>query len=249
MSYFWYHSGNIPKGLGYNHFDPLHLCWLAAFAVVTVTCCLAYRRLGEKGRSCMRKTIALLLLGDEFWKIIPLSIMGEYDATYLPFQLCSINILLILWHAFKPGEVVGSFLYTVCIPAALAALLFPTWTKLPAWNFMLIHSFTVHIMLALYPIMLTAAGDIRPRLRQVPKCLALLLALAAFALLMNLLLDTNFMFLRSVKSDNPLYIFEKLWGNHLLGFPVIIAGVVLVMYAPIEFYHAIRKKKSRKATA
>ncbi len=108
---------------------------------------------------------------------------------------------------------------------------------------MLIHSFTVHILLALYPIVLTVAGEIKPRLRDVPKCLLLLLALAGVALIFNLLWDTNFMFLMRADAGNPLAIFENLWGNHLLGFPVIIAGVILVMYAPIELYYLAKGKR------
>ena len=60
----------------------------------------------------------------------------------------------------------------------------------------------------------------------------LLAALAAVALVLNLLWDTNFMFLMSASKGNPLYWFGQHWGNHLLGFPVLIAAVILVMHIP-----------------
>lgn len=241
MEYFWYTSDNIPKGLGFSHFDPLHLSWLLGGAAVIFACCLLYRRLSDKGRDRFCKIIALLLIADELWKDIPNIVMGTFEMGYLPFHLCSINLFLIAWHAWRPNQVISAFLYTVCIPGALAALLFPTWTKLPATNFMLIHSFSVHILLLLYPVVLTAGGDIRPRLRMVPKCLALLAALAGVALVLNLLWDTNFMFLMSVSKGNPLYFFQQAWGNHLLGFPVLITAIIIVMYAPIELYHKLKK--------
>ena len=59
----------------------------------------------------------------------------------------------------------------------------------------------------------------------------------------NILLDTNFMFLMYVDEGNPLYLFEQLWGSHLLGFPVIIAGVLIVMYVPLVVFRIIRKKE------
>ncbi len=125
----------------------------------------------------------------------------------------------------------------------MAALLFPTWTKLPALNYMCIHSFTVHILLALYPVVLTVAGDIKPRFRDLKKTLPLLGAFACLAFVLNLWWGTNFMFLMKANKGNPLYWFGKNWGNHLYGFPVIIAGVVLVLYTPIEIYHKLRTKK------
>lgn len=241
MEYFWYISDNIPKGLGWSHFDPIHLSWLAAGTVVIVLCSLLYRRMGEGHRGTFRKAVALLLIADELIKDIPMIAMGVFRAAYMPFELCSINLFLIAWHAWHPNRTLGAYLYTVCIPGALAAMLFPTWTKLPGCNFMMIHSFTIHILLLLYPIALTAGGEIRPRLRDVPRALGLLAALAGLALVLNLLLDTNFMFLMDVGKSNPLYIFEKAWGNHLYGFPVIIAAVIAVLYAPIELYHKFKK--------
>ena len=199
--------------------------------------------MGEKGRGVWRKTVALLLVADELFMSIPMMVMGIFHVKYLPFQLCSINIFLILWHAWKPNKTLGNFLYTVCIPGALAALITPTWTKLPWLNYMFFHSTSAHILLIMYPLTLTVCGEIKPRLKQVPKSLLLLLALAGLALVLNLCLDTNFMFLMSVTKSNPLYFFQELWGSHLLGFPVIIAGVVLVMYAPIEIYYKVRRKK------
>jgi hypothetical integral membrane protein (TIGR02206 family) len=243
MEYFWYTSDTIPEGLGFSHFGSLHLITLAIALVVLITNCLVYRRLGEKGRGVWRKTVALLLVADELFMSIPMMVMGIFHVKYLPFQLCSINIFLILWHAWKPNKTLGNFLYTVCIPGALAALITPTWTKLPWLNYMFFHSTSAHILLIMYPLTLTVCGEIKPRLKQVPKSLLLLLALAGLALVLNLCLDTNFMFLMSVTKSNPLYFFQELWGSHLLGFPVIIAGVVLVMYAPIEIYYQVRRKK------
>ena len=211
--------------------------------MILLASCLCYRNLGQKGRGVWRKTVALLLVADELFMSIPMMVMGIFHVKYLPFQLCSINIFLILWHAWKPNKTLGNFLYTVCIPGALAALITPTWTKLPWLNYMFFHSTSAHILLIMYPLTLTVCGEIKPRLKQVPKSLLLLLALAGLALVLNLCLDTNFMFLMSVTKSNPLYFFQELWGSHLLGFPVIIAGVVLVMYAPIEIYYKVRRKK------
>ncbi len=243
MKYFLDTVETVEEGLGFSHFSSLHLIWLLFFLVVTVVNCLWYRNMGTIGKDRWKKTVAFLVVADEIFKDIMLIIGGRYDVGYLPLHLCSINILLVAIHAWKPSKLLGGFLYTVCIPGALAALLFPTWTSLPILNFMHLHSFTVHILLAMYPIVLAINGELLPNIKQLHKYLLLLVILAIPIYGINLLLDTNFMFLMSADPGNPLYLFEQLWGNHLYGFPVLITAVVIVMYVPLEIYRAIRRKK------
>lgn len=233
MNTFWDTVETIPEGLGFAHFDRTHLTWLAAGALFAALCCLIYRRADAPRRARLRKAMALLLLADEGWKWLGLLAFGNALPSYLPLHLCSICIFVIAVHALRPTEAIDNFLYTVCLPGALAALLFPSWTRLPVWNFSHLHSFTVHILLAGYPLMLFAGGDIRPDVRRIPQCLLLMAGLAVPALIANVLLGTNFMFLMYAEPGNPLAVFETVFGSHLIGFPIIIAGVLLVMYGPL----------------
>lgn len=242
MQYFLDTTETIPDGVGFSQFSLLHLVWLAIFIVVTIGNCIWYTRLGDRGKGNWRKVVAVLLLADELFKMIMLFIGGRYKFSYLPLHLCSINIFIIAIHAWKPTAFLDGFLYTIAIPGALAALLFPSWTALPLGNFMHLHSFTVHILLALYPIVLAASGELSPDLKKMFKSLLLLVCMAIPIYIINILLDTNFMFLMSADEGNPLYIFEQLWGNHLLGFPVIIIGVLLVMYGPLLIWRKLKKK-------
>lgn len=247
MQYFLDTVGTIKKGIGFQHYDLCHILWLLAFAVIVVACSIAYRHCDARKRRKFRVGVAALLVIDEVFKQVCLQLGDNFKFDYLPLHLCSINILLIAIHVVRPSRVLDNFLYTVCIPGALAALLFPTWTKLPFENFMHIHSFTVHILLALYPIMLTAGADIRPAVREIPKTLGFLGILAAVVYGLNLLLDTNFMFLMKAPKGNPLYWFEKNFGEHLIGYPILIALVLLLMYIPVVF--ATRRRKQTPAAA
>ncbi len=242
MSHFLDTTETIAEGYGFSLFDSLHLMWLAIGLVAVIVCSIVYKRLKPEGRGRFRKGIAWILIGDELFKMAILFIGGNYAVSYLPLHLCSINIFAIAVHAYKPSKMLDNFLYTVCIPGALAAMLFPTWTSLPITSGMHIHSFTVHILLMLYPVVLAINGDIKPELKSMPKSLGLLVILAIPIYIINLLLNTNFMFLMSADPGNPLYLFEQMWGNHLLGFPVIIAGVLLVMYGPLELIRKLKKK-------
>ena len=178
MEHFWDTIETIGEGYGVSLFGARHLVTLALFVLTAVLCCRGYARADAERRAKMRRVFAILLLLDEVFKQIGLQIGGNFDASYLPLHLCSINIFLIAVHAWRRSEVLDNFLYYICIPAATAALLFPTWTSLPAMNFMFLHSTSVHILLAVYPMMLFAAGDIRPSAKGLGKSLLLLLVMA-----------------------------------------------------------------------
>jgi len=229
----------VPEGMGFSLFSRVHILWLSAFVLTAAGSCIAYRKLPLAGKRCWKMAVAVLLILGELFKFAILLIGRNFTWAYLPLHLCSINLFLIMWHVWKPSEMLGNFLYTVCIPGALAALLFPSWTSLPASSGLHIHSFIAHILLASYPIVLTAAGEIKPKIRLIPYSLLLLVCLAVPVYGLNLLLGANFMFLMRADPGNPLYWFAQHWGSHLLGFPVIIGGVLLVMYAPV----ACRRKR------
>ena len=245
MKHFLDTVGTIPDGLGFSMFDSTHLAWLAFFALFALAASLFYRKSGEGRRRIIRYVFAALLVVNELFKQTCLIVGGNFSVDYLPLHLCSVNIFLIAYHVFRKNEALDNFLYLVCIPGAVAALLAPTWTELPFGNFMHMHSFSVHVMLATYPIMLTAGGDIRPDVRRIPKSLLVLLGLGGVALAANLLLDTNFMFLMCAEQGNPLYWFETHWGSHLLGFPVLIAAVVAVMNLPWVLVRKWSKKDQK----
>lgn len=232
----------IGEGLGFELFGNVHLVWLAVTVVVIAFNVIWYRKMTSNGRKNWRIVVAILLIADELFKMAILIAGSNFLATYLPLHLCSINIFLIAWHAFRPSDTLSNFLYMVCIPGALAAILFPSWASLPPTCGMHIHSFTVHILLAMYPLTLAVNGDIKIRLRSVPKSFLILIVMAVIIYPVNMLLDTNFMFLMYADPGNPLYWFGENWGSHLLGFPVIIAGVLLVLYLPLELYRKIAKK-------
>lgn len=243
--YFFDTVETIPEGVGYKTFDGTHLMWLAIFIAVCIVMCIVYKRMGEKARKVTRITLASLIVLDEIYKTVVLLACGTHTADYLPLHLCSINIVTIAIHSLKPSKALGNYLYTICIPAAIMALLTPSWTPLPLANFMHIHSFTVHILLALYPIMLTAGGDIKPNVKQLPHCIGVLAIMAIPALIVNIIFDTNFMFLMEPETVSVLLLFKNAFGSHLWAFPVLIPIVLAVMQLPP---YLIKKfKKTREA--
>lgn len=239
---FFVSKSNIPEGVGFSTFGPMHLIWLASIIVCIVAAAALYKRLNDKQRHTMRIVIGGCVVLLEIVKDIYHSIIGEFGVGYLPLHLCGINILLIAFDMFKQNNTVRNFLYYFSIAGASLALLFPNWTSLPCWNFSGIHSFVIHGLLVMYPILLVTSGEVKPDLKTMPKCILLLIGLAIPIYFVNLAFDTNFMFLMHPDKGNPLELFEQLLGNHLWGFPILLPVVMFLMYLPILLVDKLKKK-------
>ena len=232
----------IQEGCGFSLFGKTHLIWLTAFIIVSFAVCFVYKRLAPKARNVLRISVATLIILDEIWKWVFLFIGNRYEHSYLPLHLCSINVFLVAFHIFRQPKVINNFLYTICIPAGIIALLTPSWTALPPSNFMHIHSFSIHILLALYPLMLTIGGDIKPELKMAPKCIMLLMCMGIVVFGINLLCDTNFMFLMRTDDISFLVLFENIFGAHQWAFPILLPVVMLIMYLPIVIKNKFKGK-------
>ena len=241
---FFVTSDHIPDGVGFQTFGLIHILWLLAGLVFCVAACVCYRKLSADKRKLALKVLGVYIVLQEMAKNLVLILLGEFGWGYLPFHLCGINILLIAFDTLKQTKTVRSFLYYFAIPGALLALIFPNWTKMPVWNFFHIHSFTIHILLVLYPLLLLTTNQVSTDLKSALKGVVLLVSMAVPVYGLNLLWGTNFMFLMKPDSGNPLEFFEKLLGSHLWGFPVLLPVVVLVMYL-LSFLFKRRNKSAK----
>ena len=239
---FFVTSDNIPEGVGFRAFGATHILWLLAGLLLWVAACFFYKKLSSDKRKIMLTVLGVYIFAQEMAKNLVLILLGEFSWGYLPFHLCGINILLIAFDVIKQTKAVRNFLYYFAIPGAALALLFPNWTEMPVWNFFHIHSFTIHILLVLYPLLLVTTGQVSTKLTDAFKGVLLLVAMAIPVYGLNLLWDTNFMFLMQPDSGNPLELFEKLLGSHLWGFPILLPVVILVMYIPLLI---VKHRKSR----
>ncbi len=242
---FFVTKDTVPEGVGFSTFGATHLIWLAVISVVIIGAIILYRKLNEQKRNVMRITLGVIIVLNEIVKDIGAICVGDFGVGHLPFHLCGINILLIGFDLFKQTTTVRNFLYYFCIPGALLALIFPNWTVLPCMNFFHIHSFLIHALLVLYPLLLVCSGEIKPEIKIMPKSILLLVLMAIPIYFINLLCDTNFMFLMEPEQGNPLGLFEKYLGSHLWGFPILLPIVMFVMYIPILISQKCERKKSQ----
>ena len=232
------------RGGGFDLFCPAHVLWLAAGALFIASVVCAYRKSGAKGRRAILFSLASIIAADELSKHAFLIFIGEDSIDYLPLHLCSIGLFVCAAYAIHPNKLCGEFLYAVCLPGTVAALLFPGWSALPPGSFITIHSFSYHILLAAFPAAILAGGDHRPSVRRLPACAAILAAMSVPLWFFNKHFNTNFFFLNSAGKSNPLSLFVNLFGEtrYVLGLPIIAAVLWFFMYLP--FIIAERRKNN-----
>ena len=192
----------IGEGMGMGSYSPCHVLWLAAGALYIAIVSRLYARGDGESRRTIRILVALLVLADEALKYLVTIPTGQWEWSFLPLHLCSISVFVIALHAFHPDDRVAEYL----------------------------HSFTIHILIVSYPVMLLCGG-FRPCFRRLVYSFPFLAVAVVVAVVANRFLDTNFLFLNSGDEGNPLSFLEKLVGGwYVLAFPLIAALVWSIMY-------------------
>ena len=190
MTYFWTIQEHVPDGLGFRLFGIAHLLWLGGIVLAVLAIALTCRRWKPETvhRLLCGLTWAALLL--EICKDGVLLYTGQFRPNYLPLDLCGLSIFVEFAAVRKPRPLLLEPVYSLSLPGACLALLFPNWFSLPLWNFFSLHSFLLHGLLVLVP-----AGSISQELRTTALAMTLLtlgMGNVAFALydraLCNLLL-------------------------------------------------------------
>lgn len=221
------------KNMGFTHFSPPHLAYLLIICAVTAAVCVVYRAAGERRRRALRLGVAAGNLALALLRGAVLIAAGEYGIERLPLHLCGMAVYISFFHALRPHTLWSQLLLAFCMPGALAALLFPDWTALPAWSFICACNFGIHGLLVIYVLMQLFGGDIRRCPRLLPACLGLMLLVAAPVYVFNRVAGTNYMFLNYPAPNSPLELFSFLGRpGYILGYLPMLALVWAAIYLP-----------------
>lgn len=233
MTEFFDFSIEPRSGNSLGMFSRGHVLWLLAALMAWLLMCRSYKRCAPARRARMRRAVAGSALAIELLRSLLLMLAGEYGVGRLPLHLCALAVYISFLHALRGGELTGQFLYAFCMPGAVCALLFPDWSAYPAFRFMSVSSFVLHILLVGYTLMLVAGGDLRPDTRRAPACLGIMLLIAVPVYVFDRLTGTNYMFLNWPSPGSPLEWFAFLGRpGYLLGYLPLLAAAWAVIYAP-----------------
>lgn len=231
--------------IGFKLFGLEHILWIIAMGIMIFLVTLLYKKSNSEKRKKIRYIVAILLVLDEIIKIVCLLYNDYYHVQYLPLHLCSIGIFISLWHAIKPNKYNFELIYCLQIAGAAIAMIMPTWTCLPPFNLMSIHSFTVHALLILYGVMLIVGKEQKHTLKGF---IGAVLSIIIYALVMavfNNIFETNFLFINHT-NDNPfLELCEGIFGYHQIG--MVLAALILWALVYIPYYIPVLKQKIKNS--
>lgn len=236
MEYFFTLEQDLPADAGFAYYGREHICWLAIALSLGVILCLVYSHLNSRGRCCLRIAAGCGILLCEVLKDANLIAQGAFGVYYLPLHLCGLAVFFTFVHALRPGEVMGNFLYSTCMPGAAFALFCPDWNAYPAFSYHSLVAFLVHTLIVAYPLMLLSGGDLHPRVRYLPRCFAILAGLAVPVYIFDRVFGANYMFLVEPSPGSPLEWFASFLGNpgYLLGYFPMMVLVWCLLYLPFR---------------
>ena len=135
---------------GFTIFDSIHIMWLIFIAGFLVVSLYVYHYSSREKQYVFQKTVFWLLLFSEIAKQLYLLITDQYSYWSPPLHLCGFGIFIIGWHTYFPTRTTATLLYTLTLPGAAIALLFPGWTIDPVGGFLHFHSFLFHALLVVF---------------------------------------------------------------------------------------------------
>lgn len=241
MHYFWTTQEHIPSGLGFSLYGLSHLLCLSCVIVICIAGVLLYRRLSPNGKHRLLCILGWSMAGLELCKDVFLLVTGQFRLGYLPLDLCGMSIFLEIAAVYIPKPHLTELIYSLSMPGAVLALLFPNWNSLPIWSYMSLHSFTLHTLLLLIPVLMLVSRTIRPSIRRLPFCFTCIAAMSVPVALVNRCFGTNFFFLARPSKGSPLVWFEQVFGNHLIGLPVLMAMIWTGMYGLPALLRCVKK--------
>lgn len=244
-------------GNSWNWFGLTHILILLTTVVFCLVMSYFYRKGDDKKRSILRWVVTGLMLAEEVWMFTISIATKQFEIGFLPLHLCGINIFFCIAYSIKQKDWIAELLYGVALPGAFMALIVPTWTAVPAWNFIFIFSTGYHIFLICYPIMLLAGGY-KPDFRKLWKGVVVLVGLCIVIFFINLFNNhmaektgdtvfwsSNFMFLNYPESlfktiADLLHMKGRLY---IITLPILLAAIWAIFYTPWVILEKVNKKK------
>ncbi|MDO5784652.1 MAG: TIGR02206 family membrane protein [Eubacteriales bacterium] len=242
---FFAYETALPQGVGFSLYSLPHIAALAVIILSCIFCSIAYRRTGQVPRQHISHAIGITILLMEILRTVVYHFMGGMNLYELPLHLCGMAVFLCAVHSLWKPDWLGQVLYSLCLPGAWAALLFPDWAMYPFFSFVSLHSFAAHGLIVLYITLQTASGEIRPRLSAVWKPVLFLCIVVPPVMWFDRRFHANYMFLQLPSAGSPLVFLSELAGGSLVGYLFLFAVTIFCVMVIMDLPFAVRKRKRR----
>ncbi|MCH7324034.1 YwaF family protein [Solibacillus sp. MA9] len=217
---------------GFTIFDSVHLTWLIAISLFFIISLYFYRFFSYKQQLLFQKTIFWLLLFLELAKQVYLVSTNQYSYWSPPLHLCGLGIFIIGWHAYFPDRTSATLLFTLTLPGAAIALIFPGWTNDVVGGFLHVHSFVFHTLLIVFVFVLVSQRQLQTDFKDCWRAVVFLALTVPIIYAYNAAFNTNFMFLNMPVKHTPLQWLYDTFGasGYLVSLAVVIFSIWIVLY-------------------
>lgn len=231
--YFFTYETDLPNGVGFSHFSPTHLTWLAIIAVCIALLLKWFSGKREETQRRFSKALAWSMCGTLAAEHLILLVTGHQTIYQLPLHLCTLMPVVCLIFSYTHWDWAGQTIYSLGIIGAALALLFPDWNRYPQWNYMNLTGFAVHGGLILYGVWQLAGKTVRPRITAMWKPVLFLAVVVPPIYLFDRFFGTNYFFLMNGSPGSPLQILAEQFGAaYIPAYSVLVLAVITIEYLP-----------------
>ena len=214
---------------------------LATLVICTAVATLAYfasRAVAHRARPVAAAIVAALLMLEAFKAWLWIGQYGEPWLEHLPLHLCRISSFLcaaMLWlKSYRLFEVT----YFWTLGGSLPAMLTPD-LRVPLDVVDFLGFFVGHTLVIVAVLFAIGAYGFRPRLRSIGVTAVVTFAYMGVIALVNLALDTNYLYLCAKPVGASVYDYLGPWPWYLVGITLI--GVVICFLCYLPFARVLRR--------
>lgn len=243
MNYFFSYKDQLPQDIAVGTFSSTHLIILALLFLSMIATVVYLKRQSTVVQDKTIKGIAWSVVVLELIRMAWIALINKPElmpVAFLPFHLCGLMAIFIPLAVYTKSDVLIEFVYVAGIAGAGMALLTPDVSMYPLLSLQFIQSMIIHALIFFCGIFYIFVKGYRPKIKNAPKVLMLLILLALAVFPVNVYLQNqqaNYFFLMYGIEDTILYTIDQMTNHlgYLLSLATLVVILVFIMYTPWLF--------------
>jgi len=238
MSFF----SKIPNVLSFEAYDKYHIIVLLVILTIFILTVLFRKKLRNwKHEKTFRMvTVSIAIIFELSYKLWVIYVGQKVLENVFSLDLCAISLYMAWVLFFTKKKALFNILYFFSL-GALASLLYPDFGTFGPDHMRFYHYFIVHTFIIWAVVYFIAVYDYRIKFKDCLHSFIILMTSGVIVLGIDLLLKTNYMFLREKPGvGTPLDYFGP-WPTYLIGLALLVVILFLIVYIPWFFVNRYNK--------
>jgi hypothetical integral membrane protein (TIGR02206 family) len=235
--------GRSSKNFDFEMFSVSHLAIISILVLISVCIFLNRNKLKDEKWRNTEIWVAITLIIMELTYHSWMFLNGSWNVSHaIPLELCSISLILTVVLLLTRKKLIYEILLFTALLGATQALLTPALNyDFPHFRFF--HFFYTHLMIIWVPLYFTWAKGYRPTIWSVLKLFIFLNVLMPIIMLINKLVDGNYMYLSHKPESASLLDVLGPYPWYILSLEGLLIGLSLIVWL------LLREKAEKKPEA